>query len=111
MERKGSQMLAFLPIKHCTLRLLSTESDKHSFSDPNNIKYFPDFRTLSKMTDLSIVDDEDASYLDIDDILMTEDKIGCKAKYDLLQVDFRRTQEGRCRKNILFLKIILNNFL
>ena len=63
------------------------------------------------MTDLSIVDDEDASYLDIDDILMTEDKIGCRAKYDLLQVDFRRTQEGRCRKNILFLKIILNNFL
>merc|ERR1711937_40073 len=52
-----------------------------------------DFRTLGKMTDLSIVDDEDASYLDIDDILMTEDKIGCKAKYDLLQVDFRRTQE------------------
>ena len=60
------------------------------------------------MTDLSIVDDEDASYLDIDDILMTEDKIGCKAKYDLLQVDFRRTQEGR-QKSIFFSKNILNN--
>ena len=47
------------------------------------------------MTDLSIVDDKFASYLDIDDILMTEEKISCQAKYDLLNIDFRRSQDGR----------------
>jgi hypothetical protein len=46
------------------------------------------------MTDLNIVDDVDASYLDIDDILMSEEKICCLAKYDLLNLDFRRHQEG-----------------
>ena len=46
------------------------------------------------MTDLGIVDDMDASYLDIDDILMTEEKISCLAKYELLDVDFRRSREG-----------------
>merc|ERR1712142_109553 len=45
------------------------------------------------MTDLGIVDDMDASYLDIDDILMTEEKISCLAKYELLDVDFRRSRE------------------
>ena len=45
------------------------------------------------MTDLSIVNDTHASYLNIDDILMSEEKVYCQAKYDLLNVDFRRNQE------------------
>ena len=46
------------------------------------------------MTDLGIVDDEDASYLDIDHILMEEQKLSCQAKLDLIDLDFRRQKEG-----------------
>ena len=46
------------------------------------------------MTDLSIVDDIDASYLDIDTILMEEQKLTCQARLDLIDLDFRRQKEG-----------------
>ncbi|CAG5082834.1 Oidioi.mRNA.OKI2018_I69.PAR.g10217.t1.cds [Oikopleura dioica] len=45
------------------------------------------------MSDLGIVDDQSASYLDIDDILMTENKISCRARYDLVDLELRRTAE------------------
>ena len=39
------------------------------------------------MSDLGIVDNADASYLDIDDILMTDNKIICRARYDLVDLE------------------------
>mgnify|MGYP003331348953 FL=1 len=42
------------------------------------------------MSDLGIVDNADASYLDIDDILMTDNKITCRARYDLVDLEVRR---------------------
>ena len=46
------------------------------------------------MTDLSTVDDAMASYLDIDSILMEEQKIVCQAKQNMNDLDFRRQKEG-----------------
>ena len=53
------------------------------------------------MTDLSTVDDAMASYLDIDSILMEEQKIVCQAKQNMNDLDFRRQKEGKFLKNIL----------
>merc|ERR1739838_407552 len=46
-----------------------------------------------KMTDLSTVDDPMASYLDIDSILMEEQKITCQAKQNMIDLDFKRQKE------------------
>lgn len=50
------------------------------------------------MTDLSTVDDAMASYLDIDSILMEEQKIVCQAKQNMNDLDFRRQKEGKSRE-------------
>ena len=46
------------------------------------------------MTDLSIIEDDDASYLSIDQILMEEQKLTCQSRYNFLDLDFRRAKEG-----------------
>jgi len=45
------------------------------------------------MTDLSIIEDDDASYLSIDQILMEEQKLTCQSRYNFLDLDFRRAKE------------------
>ena len=62
------------------------------------------------MTDLSIIEDDDASYLSIDQILMEEQKLTCQSRYNFLDLDFRRAKEGKFGKstfsgNRLFRKI------
>ena len=47
------------------------------------------------MTDLSIIEDDDASYLSIDQILMEEQKLTCQSRYNFLDLDFRRAKEGK----------------
>ena len=46
------------------------------------------------MTDLSTVNDPMASYLDIDSILMEEQKITCQGKQNMIDLDFKRQKEG-----------------
>ena len=47
------------------------------------------------MTDLSIIEDDDASYLSIDQILMEEQKLTCQSRYNFLDLDFGRAKEGK----------------
>ena len=51
------------------------------------------------MTDLSIIEDDDASYLSIDQILMEEQKLTCQSRYNFLDLDFRRAKEGTLNLN------------
>merc|ERR1711935_61788 len=52
-----------------------------------------DCLTEFEMTDLSTVNDPMASYLDIDSILMEEQKITCQGKQNMIDLDFKRQKE------------------